>query len=162
MSREEDLGLEDMEVKDIPIEDGEKQFDVIDKGLALCDCVFSCRSQGCCLMPVAAVILAGQNIRSFDCVMIKVPFKEISQPTPTPVELVDSSGVLFLILDMVRKNTGLTKMNSLLAYKNLDDVSINLEVLKHCATVLFLGNKRGFMADQSLESIQPVDLSKHS
>ncbi|KAI7728485.1 hypothetical protein M8C21_031716 [Ambrosia artemisiifolia] len=55
---------------------------------------------GCCLMPVAAVILAGQNIRSFDCVMIKGALKEISQPTPKTVALVDSSGVLFLILDM--------------------------------------------------------------
>ena len=57
-------------------------------------------------MPVAAVILAGQNIRSFVCVVIKVPFKEIRQPKPKSVALVDSSGVLFLILDMVRKNTG--------------------------------------------------------
>ncbi|KAJ0944914.1 putative ribonuclease H-like superfamily, exonuclease, RNase T/DNA polymerase III [Helianthus annuus] len=85
-------------------------------------------------------IWAGHNIRRFDCVRIKEAFKEIGRPAPEPVALIDSLGVLS---EKFGKRAGNMKMASLAAYfglgeQNTDDVRMNLEVLKHCATVLFL------------------------
>ncbi|KAK1430748.1 hypothetical protein QVD17_13714 [Tagetes erecta] len=88
-------------------------------------------------------IWAGHNIRRFDCVRIKEAFKEIGRPAPEPVALIDSLGVLS---DRFGRRAGDMKMASLASYfglgeqkhRSLDDVRMNLEVLKHCATVLFL------------------------
>ncbi|KAA0036283.1 protein NEN4 isoform X3 [Cucumis melo var. makuwa] len=88
-------------------------------------------------------IWAGHNIRRFDCVRIKEAFAEIGRPAPTPVGMVDSLGVL---TNKFGKRAGNMKMASLASYfqlgqqkhRSLDDVRMNLEVLKHCATVLFL------------------------
>ncbi|XP_071730540.1 protein NEN4 isoform X1 [Rutidosis leptorrhynchoides] len=88
-------------------------------------------------------IWAGHNIRRFDCVRIREAFKEIGRPAPEPVALIDSLGVLS---DKFGKRAGDMKMASLANYfglgeqkhRSLDDVRMNLEVVKHCATVLFL------------------------
>ncbi|PHT32085.1 Protein NEN4, partial [Capsicum baccatum] len=90
-------------------------------------------------------IWAGHNIQRFDCVRIKAAFAEIGRPTPVPVGIIDSLGVL---TQKFGKRAGNMKMASLAAYfdlgeqkhRSLDDVRMNLEVLKHCATVLFLQN----------------------
>ncbi|KAJ8557301.1 hypothetical protein K7X08_002926 [Anisodus acutangulus] len=88
-------------------------------------------------------IWAGHNIQRFDCVRIKAAFAEIGRPAPVPVGIIDSLGVLS---EKFGKRAGNMKMASLAAYfglgeqkhRSLDDVRMNLEVLKHCATVLFL------------------------
>lgn len=88
-------------------------------------------------------IWAGHNIRRFDCVRIREAFKEIGRPAPEPVGLIDSLGVL---TEKFGRRAGNMKMASLATYfglgeqkhRSLDDVRMNLEVLKHCATVLFL------------------------
>ncbi|CAN6917536.1 unnamed protein product [Brassica oleracea var. botrytis] len=88
-------------------------------------------------------IWAGHNIRRFDCVRIKEAFAEIGKAAPEPSGIIDSLG---LLSDKFGKRAGNMKMASLAAYfglgvqkhRSLDDVRMNLEVLKHCATVLFL------------------------
>ncbi|CAN8328613.1 unnamed protein product [Cochlearia groenlandica] len=88
-------------------------------------------------------IWAGHNIRRFDCVRIKEAFAEIGKDAPEPSGIIDSLG---LLSDKFGKRAGNMKMASLAAYfglgvqkhRSLDDVRMNLEVLKHCATVLFL------------------------
>ncbi|XP_065874408.1 protein NEN4 isoform X2 [Euphorbia lathyris] len=88
-------------------------------------------------------IWAGHNIRRFDCVRIKESFAEIGKTAPQPVGMIDSLGVLS---QKFGKRAGNLKMASLASYfglgqqrhRSLDDVRMNLEVLKHCATVLFL------------------------
>lgn len=88
-------------------------------------------------------IWAGHNIRRFDCIRIKEAFAEIGKPAPVPVGIIDSLGVL---TEKFGRRAGNMKMASLATYfglgeqkhRSLDDVRMNLEVLKHCATVLFL------------------------
>ncbi|KAG6768415.1 hypothetical protein POTOM_027329 [Populus tomentosa] len=88
-------------------------------------------------------IWAGHNIQRFDCVRIKEAFAEIGKPAPVPVGMIDSLGVL---TERFGRRAGNMKMATLAAYfglgkqkhRSLDDVRMNLEVLKHCATVLFL------------------------
>ncbi|KAJ6678010.1 PROTEIN NEN4 [Salix viminalis] len=88
-------------------------------------------------------VWAGHNIQRFDCVRIKEAFAEIGRPAPVPVGMIDSLGVL---TERFGRRAGNMKMATLAAYfglgqqkhRSLDDVRMNLEVLKHCATVLFL------------------------
>ncbi|KAE8706941.1 Protein NEN3 [Hibiscus syriacus] len=88
-------------------------------------------------------IWAGHNIQRFDCVRIKEAFADIGRPPPVSVGIIDSLGVL---TDKFGKRAGNMKMASLATYfglgqqkhRSLEDVRMNLEVLKHCATVLFL------------------------
>ncbi|VFQ70157.1 unnamed protein product [Cuscuta campestris] len=88
-------------------------------------------------------IWAGHNIHRFDCVRIKEAFAEISRPPPVPAGTIDSLGVL---TEKFGRRAGNMKMATLAEYfglgqqkhRSLDDVRMNLEVLKHCATVLFL------------------------
>ncbi|XVE86738.1 hypothetical protein DITRI_Ditri18aG0057800 [Diplodiscus trichospermus] len=88
-------------------------------------------------------IWAGHNIQRFDCVRIKEAFAEIGGPAPVSVGIIDSLGVL---TEKFGRRAGNMKMASLATYfglgqqkhRSLDDVRMNLEVLKHCATVLFL------------------------
>ncbi|KAI4345216.1 hypothetical protein L6164_012358 [Bauhinia variegata] len=88
-------------------------------------------------------VWAGHNIRRFDCIRIKEAFDEIGRPPPVPVGIIDSLGVL---TDKFGRRAGNMKMATLASYfglgeqkhRSLDDVRMNLEVLKHCATVLFL------------------------
>ncbi|KAJ9670789.1 hypothetical protein PVL29_026991 [Vitis rotundifolia] len=88
-------------------------------------------------------VWAGHNIQRFDCVRIKEAFAEIRRAAPVPVGMIDSLGVL---TEKFGRRAGNMKMATLATYfglgqqkhRSLDDVRMNLEVLKHCATVLFL------------------------
>ncbi|KAL1536699.1 protein NEN4-like [Salvia divinorum] len=88
-------------------------------------------------------IWAGHNIQRFDCVRIKEMFADINKPAPSPAGIIDSLGVL---REKFGRRAGNMKMATLADYfglgeqkhRSLDDVRMNLEVLKHCATVLFL------------------------
>ncbi|KAE7998128.1 hypothetical protein FH972_002703 [Carpinus fangiana] len=88
-------------------------------------------------------VWAGHNIQRFDCIRIKEAFADIGRPAPLPVGMIDSLGVL---TDKFGRRAGNMKMATLASYfglgqqkhRSLDDVRMNLEVLKHCATVLFL------------------------
>ncbi|XP_052190852.1 protein NEN4 [Diospyros lotus] len=88
-------------------------------------------------------VWAGHNIHRFDCVRIREAFADIGKPPPVPVGIIDSLGVL---TDKFGRRAGNMKMATLASYfglgeqkhRSLDDVRMNLEVLKHCATVLFL------------------------
>lgn len=88
-------------------------------------------------------VWAGHNIQRFDCARIKEAFSDIGRPAPTPVGMIDSLGVL---TEKFGRRAGNMKMASLATYfklgqqkhRSLEDVRMNLEVLKNCATVLFL------------------------
>ncbi|KAK9077837.1 hypothetical protein SSX86_006175 [Deinandra increscens subsp. villosa] len=106
-------------------------------------------------------IWAGHNIRRFDCVRIREAFKEIGRAAPEPVALIDSLGVLS---EKFGKRAGNMKMASLASYfglgeqkhRSLDDVRMNLEVVKHCATVLFLESAvPGVLEDQWQQNSSP-------
>ncbi|XP_057500749.1 protein NEN4 [Actinidia eriantha] len=115
-------GITQEAVKDAPLfeEVADKVFDILDKK-----------------------VWAGHNIQRFDCVRIREAFAEIGRPPPEPVGMIDSLGVL---RERFGTRAGNMKMATLAAYfglgqqkhRSLDDVRMNLEVLKHCATVLFL------------------------
>ncbi|CAK9330108.1 unnamed protein product [Citrullus colocynthis] len=88
-------------------------------------------------------IWAGHNILRFDCARIREAFAEIGMPAPEPKGTIDS---LALLTQRFGRRAGDMKMATLASYfgigqqthRSLDDVRMNLEVLKYCATVLFL------------------------
>ncbi|GMH01375.1 hypothetical protein Nepgr_003214 [Nepenthes gracilis] len=88
-------------------------------------------------------IWAGHNILRFDCVRIKEAFTEIGRTPPVPKGNIDS---LALLTQKFGRRAGNMKMATLATYfglgqqthRSLDDVRMNLEVLKYCSTVLFL------------------------
>uniref|UniRef100_A0A1D1Y776 Uncharacterized protein Rv2191/MT2247 n=1 Tax=Anthurium amnicola TaxID=1678845 RepID=A0A1D1Y776_9ARAE len=88
-------------------------------------------------------VWAGHNILRFDCLRIREAFEEIGHPAPEPVGTIDS---LPLLTQRFGRRAGDMKMATLANYfglgrqkhRSLDDVRMNLEVLKYCATVLFL------------------------
>ncbi|OEL28981.1 Protein NEN1 [Dichanthelium oligosanthes] len=88
-------------------------------------------------------VWAGHNIVRFDSARIREAFAEIGRPPPEPKGLIDT---LPLLTQRFGRRAGDMKMASLANYfglgkqrhRSLDDVRMNLEVLKYCATVLFL------------------------
>uniref|UniRef100_A0A2P2JIX0 Uncharacterized protein MANES_06G090000 n=1 Tax=Rhizophora mucronata TaxID=61149 RepID=A0A2P2JIX0_RHIMU len=88
-------------------------------------------------------IWAGHNILRFDCPRIREAFTEIGKSPPEPKGTIDS---LALLTQRFGRRAGDMKMASLANYfglgkqihRSLDDVRMNLEVVKYCATVLFL------------------------
>ncbi|KAK7388916.1 hypothetical protein VNO78_23744 [Psophocarpus tetragonolobus] len=88
-------------------------------------------------------IWAGHNIIRFDCVRIRDAFSAINMAAPEPKGTIDS---LVLLTQKFGRRAGDMKMATLATYfglgrqthRSLDDVRMNLEVLKYCATVLFL------------------------
>ncbi|KAH9295310.1 hypothetical protein KI387_038898 [Taxus chinensis] len=88
-------------------------------------------------------VWAGHNIASFDCVRIREAFAEIGRTAPEAKGIIDS---LRLLQRKFGQRAGDLKMATLAKYfglgiqkhRSLDDVRMNLEVLKYCATVLFL------------------------
>ncbi|KAL0416365.1 UNVERIFIED_CONTAM: protein NEN1 [Sesamum latifolium] len=88
-------------------------------------------------------IWAGHNIVRFDCARIREAFADINRPAPEPKGTIDS---LALLTQKFGRRAGDMKMASLATYfglgqqthRSLDDVRMNIEVLKYCATVLFL------------------------
>lgn len=106
-------------------------------------------------------IWAGHNIRRFDCVRIKEVFADIGRHAPEPVGIIDSLGVL---TEKFGRRAGDMKMASLAAYfelghqkhRSLDDVRMNLEVLKHCATVLFLESSLPSILNGSFQTTSSI------
>ncbi|KAF3775882.1 NEN1 protein [Nymphaea thermarum] len=105
-------------------------------------------------------VWAGHNILRFDCLRIREAFAEIGRPAPEPKGIIDS---LELLTRRFGRRAGNMKarivcynaealrlsqfpMATLASYfglgqqkhRSLDDVRMNLEVVKYCATVLFL------------------------
>ncbi|KAJ6687959.1 PROTEIN NEN3 [Salix koriyanagi] len=88
-------------------------------------------------------IWAGHNIDKFDGVLIREAFAEIGRTAPEPQGTIDT---LALLTQKFGRRAGNMKMASLATYfglgnqthRSLDDVKMNIKVLKHCATVLFL------------------------
>lgn len=88
-------------------------------------------------------IWAGHNILRFDCARIREAYAEINRPPPEPKGTLDS---LAILTQKFGRRAGNMKMATLATYfglgqqthRSLDDVRMNLEVLKYCATVLFL------------------------
>ncbi|KAK4257208.1 hypothetical protein QN277_006825 [Acacia crassicarpa] len=86
---------------------------------------------------------AGHNILGFDCIHIRKAFSELNRPPPEPKAIIDS---LPLLTETFGKRAGDMKMASLARYfglghqthRSLDDVRMNLEVVKRCATIVFL------------------------
>ncbi|GAY55296.1 hypothetical protein CUMW_163380 [Citrus unshiu] len=119
-------------------------------------------------------IWAGHNILKFDCARIREAFAEVGRPAPKPKGTIDS---LNLLTERFGRRAGDMKMASLATYfglgqqthRSLDDVLMNLEVLKYCATVLllesslpdiFTGNgcvsQNATARDQGKEEIHPI------
>ncbi|KAM7270951.1 hypothetical protein ACFE04_030165 [Oxalis oulophora] len=92
-------------------------------------------------------VWAGHNIENFDCLRIEEAFKEIDRPAPQAAGYLDT---LHLLRKTFGKRAGDMKLASLASYfglkhqshRSLDDCRKNLEVLRHCATVLFLESNR--------------------
>ncbi|XP_066335462.1 protein NEN4-like [Miscanthus floridulus] len=88
-------------------------------------------------------VWAGHNIQRFDCPRIREAFADIGRPAPEPAGVIDSLNVLAAEFG---RRAGDLKMATLATYfgigkqkhRSLDDARMNLEVLKHCATVLLL------------------------
>ncbi|KAM7483340.1 hypothetical protein LguiB_007923 [Lonicera macranthoides] len=88
-------------------------------------------------------IWAGHNILRFDCPRLREAFAEINRPPPEPKGTIDS---LALLTQRFGRRAGDMKMATLATYfgigqqahRSLDDVRMNLEVIKYCATVLFM------------------------
>ncbi|TYG90731.1 hypothetical protein ES288_A12G206000v1 [Gossypium darwinii] len=108
-------------------------------------------------------VWAGHNIVRFDCVRIREAFEKIGRAPPEPKGIIDS---LALLTQRFGRRAGNMKMATLANYfeigvqshRSLDDVRMNLEVVKYCATVLFLesslpdiltGNPQGSPISQS-------------
>ncbi|OQU92190.1 protein NEN1 isoform X2 [Sorghum bicolor] len=98
-------------------------------------------------------VWAGHNIVKFDSVIIRDAFAEIGRPPPEPKGMVDT---LPLLTQWFGPRAGDMKLASLANYfglgkqrhRSLDDVKMNIDVLKNCATVLFL--------EESLRGVLPV------
>ncbi|KAJ3684659.1 hypothetical protein LUZ61_013823 [Rhynchospora tenuis] len=88
-------------------------------------------------------VWVGHNIRRFDCLRLKEAFADIGRPPPEPIGMIDSLNVL---QQGFGRRAGDLKMATLASYfkigpqkhRSIDDARMNLEVIKHCATVLFL------------------------
>ncbi|XP_008799970.2 protein NEN1-like isoform X2 [Phoenix dactylifera] len=88
-------------------------------------------------------VWAGHNIAGFDCAVIREAFAEIGRAPPEPKGIIDT---LPLLAQRFGRRAGDMKLASLASYfglgqqkhRSLDDVRMNIEVLKCCATVLFL------------------------
>ncbi|KAJ6840034.1 protein NEN1-like [Iris pallida] len=95
----------------------------------------------------------GHNIVRFDCLRIREAFEEVGLPAPEAKGLIDT---LPLLTERFGRRAGNMKMATLATYfglgqqkhRSLDDVRMNLEVVKSCATVLFL--------ESSLPDVLPV------
>uniref|UniRef100_A0A0E0M7J9 Exonuclease domain-containing protein n=1 Tax=Oryza punctata TaxID=4537 RepID=A0A0E0M7J9_ORYPU len=111
-------------------------------------------------------IWAGHNIDLFDSKIIREAFAEIGRSPPEPKWMIDT---LPLLTQTFGRRAGNMKMANLADYfhlgpqihRSLDDVRMNLDVLKCCSTVLFLEENfpevlGGFLEpnDISLEFIQ--------
>ncbi|CAH8312565.1 unnamed protein product [Eruca vesicaria subsp. sativa] len=111
-------------------------------------------------------IWAGHNILRFDCARIREAFAEIGRQPPEPKGAIDSLG---LLTQRFGRRAGDMKMATLATYfglgkqthRSLDDVRMNLEVVKYCATVLFLESSLpDVLVDKSV-SPETTSLRRH-
>ncbi|KAF5792681.1 putative DNA-directed DNA polymerase [Helianthus annuus] len=88
-------------------------------------------------------VWAGHNIVKFDCVVLKEAYAQINRKPPVPKGIIDT---LKLLTETFGRRTDNMKMATLAKYfglgqqshRSLDDVRMNFEVVKLCASVLFL------------------------
>ncbi|MFS7972076.1 putative ribonuclease H-like superfamily, exonuclease, RNase T/DNA polymerase III [Helianthus anomalus] len=88
-------------------------------------------------------VWAGHNIVMFDCVVLKEAYAQINRKPPVPKGIIDT---LKLLTETFGRRTDNMKMATLAKYfglrqqshRSLDDVRMNFEVVKLCASVLFL------------------------
>ncbi|PWA45565.1 Exonuclease [Artemisia annua] len=89
-------------------------------------------------------VWAGHDISRFDCERLKEAYAQINRPPPEPKRIIDT---LVLLTEKFGRRAGNMKvMANLAAYfglgrqshRSLGDARMNLEVVKCCATVLFL------------------------
>jgi len=93
--------------------------------------------------PWTGRVWAGHNIVHFDSMIIMDAFAEIGRPPPQPKAMIDT---LPLLTQCFGPRAGDMKLASLANYfglgkqrhRSLDDVKMNIDVFKNCATVLFL------------------------
>ncbi|MBA0740979.1 hypothetical protein Gogos_014158 [Gossypium gossypioides] len=91
-------------------------------------------------------VWTGHNTVKFDCVRIREAFEKIGRPAPEPKGIIDSLALLTQkfgrragdMKDYDTQPSCVGKDYKLCLKMSLDDVRMNLEVLKYCATVLFL------------------------
>ncbi|CAM0878621.1 unnamed protein product [Alopecurus aequalis] len=110
-------------------------------------------------------VWAGHNILRFDLPRIREAFNEIGRSPPEPKGMIDT---LTLLTQRFGRRAGDMKMASLANYfglgrqkhRSLDDVRMNLEVLKYCATVLFLESAKTAMNRDPRELISHIEEMK--
>ncbi|KAK4485666.1 hypothetical protein RD792_008309 [Penstemon davidsonii] len=116
-------------------------------------------------------IWAGHNILRFDSACIREAFAEINRTPPEPKGIIDSLALLTQRFgsragDMKLSAYGFLFSNiSIIHFRSLDDVRMNLEVLKYCATVLFLESSLpDIFTDTNgcIEFLEPEDVSLRS
>ncbi|CAN1137931.1 Protein NEN1 [Linum perenne] len=103
-------------------------------------------------------IWAGHNILRWDCARIEEAFKGIGRWPPVPKGTIDS---LALLTQKFGRRAGDMKMASLATYfrlgkqthRSLDDVRMNIEVVKCCATILFLEADGGSVVTLQLDEV---------
>ncbi|KAJ4974124.1 hypothetical protein NE237_007298 [Protea cynaroides] len=90
-------------------------------------------------------IWAGHNIVKFDCVRIREAFAEIGRPAPEPKGTIDTLTLLTPTFGSRARNMKMAAAYFGLgqqSHRSLDDVRMNLEVLKDCIAVFVLDNRQ--------------------
>lgn len=94
-------------------------------------------------------IWAGHNINKFDVPHINKAFKKIDRAAPVPFSTIDT---LPLLQGTFGKRAGNLRLDSLGSYfglgkerhRSLEDIKMNIEILKSCSTVMFLEQHAGY------------------
>ncbi len=94
-------------------------------------------------------IWAGHNINRFDIPHINKAFKKIDRPAPIPFSTIDTC---LLLQGTFGKRAGNLQLNTLGSYfglgqerhRSLEDIKMNIEVLKSCSMILFLEQHAGY------------------
>lgn len=94
-------------------------------------------------------IWAGHCINRFDIPHINKAFKRIDKPAPVPFSTIDT---LPLLRGTFGKRAGNLRLDSLGSYfglgkerhRSLEDIKMNIEILKSCSTIMFLEQHAGY------------------
>ncbi|PIN23831.1 hypothetical protein CDL12_03433 [Handroanthus impetiginosus] len=112
-------------------------------------------------------IWAGHNILRFDCDHIREAFAEINRPAPEPKGIIDS---LQLLTQTFKNRTDNMQLATLAKYfglgkqkrRSLDDIRMNIEVLKCCGGVLLLESSlpdNNGIFSKTRDFLEPHDVS---
>ncbi|PIN26484.1 hypothetical protein CDL12_00764 [Handroanthus impetiginosus] len=112
-------------------------------------------------------IWAGHNILRFDCNHIREAFAEINRPAPEPKGIIDS---LQLLTQTFKNRTDNMQLVTLAKYfglgkqthRSLDDIRMNIEVLKCCGGVLLLESSlrdNNGIFSKTRDFLEPHDVS---